>query len=359
MPDATPPQNPKSASPAPPAAAPAPRRLGRGLSSLISTSPPVPISPPAVATQVPPPPTSRSAGGTTVGMSKVEVVPSAPSGKTVTPPASPTAEGLVWLPIESIQTNPRQPRELFDQGAIQRLSESIRSSGLMQPIVVRPSAKGHELVAGERRLRASKLAGLKTIPAIVRTLGDRESAEWALVENLQREDLNPIERARGVSRLVKEFQLTHQAVAESLGLERATVSNLLRLLDLDDFTASMVASGRLDQGHAKVLLGVADPTVRRTLAASSVDRQWSVRRLEMEVRRLIAPETPVQSPSIDRGRASGRVQVEDLQRRLSEHLGTRVEIVLGRRKGEGRVMIDFHSLAEFDGLMERIGFVAD
>lgn len=308
---------------------------------------------------MPPPATTRPAGGTKVAINRVDAVPSEPSGMPATALSSQTTEGLVWLPIESIQTNPRQPRELFDEGAIQRLSESIRSSGLMQPIVVRPSAKGHELVAGERRLRASKLAGLKAIPAIIRALGDRESAEWALVENLQREDLNPIERARGISRLVREFQLTHQAVADSLGLDRATVSNLLRLLDLDDFTASMVASGRLDQGHAKVLLGVADPVVRRSLAASSVDRQWSVRRLEMEVRRLIAPETPVQSRSIDRGRASGRVQVEDLQRRLSEHLGTRVEIVLGRRKGEGRVMIDFHSLEEFDGLMERIGFVAD
>lgn len=359
MPDATPTHNPKPASPSTPPAASPPRRLGRGLSSLISTSPPVPISPPTAATQATPPATTRSAGGTTVAVNKVEAVPSEPSGMPAAALGSPNTEGLVWLPIESIQTNPRQPRELFDEGAIQRLSESIRASGLMQPIVVRPSTKGHELVAGERRLRASKLAGLKAIPAIIRALGDRESAEWALVENLQREDLNPIERARGISRLVKEFQLTHQAVAESLGLERATISNLLRLLDLDDFTASMVASGRLDQGHAKVLLGVADPVVRRSLAASSVDRGWSVRRLEMEVRRLIAPETAIQSRSIDRGRASGRVQVEDLQRRLSEHLGTRVEIVLGRRKGEGRVMIDFHSLEEFDGLMERIGFVAD
>ena len=239
------------------------------------------------------------------------------------------------------------------------LVDSIRENGLMQPIVVRRVATGYELVAGERRLRAATTLGLDRIPAVLRSLDDRQSAEWALVENLQREDLNPLERAKGIDRLVREFSLSHQQAAERVGLERASVSNLLRLLDLDAATASLVARGDLGQGHAKVLLAVADIAVRKTLAQSVIDRQWSVRRLEAEVRRLLAPAALPSAAVMPRGKDRSRTQLDDLERRLSEHLGTRVQILVGRRKGEGRLVIDFHGLEHFDGLMERMGYQAD
>lgn len=239
------------------------------------------------------------------------------------------------------------------------LSESIRDNGLMQPIVVRRTAAGYELVAGERRLRAATMLGLERIPAVLRSLDDRQSAEWALVENLQREDLNPIERAKGIDRLIREFALSHQQAAERVGLERASVSNLLRLLDLDPTTAGLVARGDLGQGHAKVLLAVSDASLRKTLAQTVIDRQWSVRRLEAEVRRLLAPVDLPPTSAMPRGKERSRTQLDDLERRLSEHLGTRVQILVGRRKGEGRLVIDFHGLEHFDGLMERIGYQPD
>jgi len=159
---------------------------------------------------------------------------------------------------DAIRPNPHQPREYFDSDAIEKLAASIRKSGLIQPITVRRVGSHLELVAGERRLKACELAGIRRIPAIIRELSDRDTAEWALVENLQREDLNPLERAKGLRRLIDEFGLTHQQAAEAVGLERASVSNILRLLELDPGTASLVARGTLGQGHAKVLLAVSE-----------------------------------------------------------------------------------------------------
>lgn len=269
------------------------------------------------------------------------------------------SDRLVFLKPADVARNPHQPRERFGEEAMKTLVESIRTNGLMQPIVVRPVTGGFELVAGERRLRAAKALGLEQIPAVVRQLDNRQSAEWALIENLQREDLNPLERARGIDRLIREFDLSHQQAAERVGLERASVSNLLRLLDLDPGTASLVARGDLGQGHAKVLLSVADVGLRSSLAQLTLDRQWSVRRLEAEVRRMLAPATLPPASTMPRGNQRSRTQLDDLERRLSEHLGTRVQILVGRQKGQGRLVIDFHGLEHFDGLMERMGFQAD
>ncbi|MGA1708595.1 MAG: ParB/RepB/Spo0J family partition protein [Phycisphaerales bacterium] len=287
----------------------------------------------------------------------------APSPKISTPVAEVANEGdaerLVFLRPSEVTRNPHQPRERFDEAAMKTLVESIRTNGLMQPIVVRPVAGGFELVAGERRLRAANVLGLEQIPAVVKRLDNRQSAEWALIENLQREDLNPLERAKGIDRLIREFTLSHQQAAERVGLERASVSNLLRLLELDPGTASLVARGDLGQGHAKVLLSVADVGLRTSLAQNVIDRQWSVRRLEAEVRRLIAPASLPPASTMPRGKQRSRTQLDDLERRLSEHLGTRVQILVGRQKGQGRLVIDFHGLEHFDGLMERMGFQAD
>ena len=262
------------------------------------------------------------------------------------------------LDVDSIRPNPHQPREHFDSEAIEQLAASIRASGLIQPIIVRRVGTELELVAGERRLKACKLAGLQTIPAIIRTLSDRSTAEWALVENLQREDLNPLERAKGLRRLIDEFGLTHQQAAEAVGLERASVSNILRLLDLDPGTASLVARGTLGQGHAKVLLAVPDLDVRAHLCRTLIAKNWSVRRLEMEVRKLAAPPVAASGSLPTASASKSPSQIESLERQLSEHLGTRVQISLSRRRGQGRLLIDFHSLEHFDDLMERVGFAA-
>lgn len=281
-----------------------------------------------------------------------------PRGTTRHAVGSSRSEGYQVLSIDEILPNPHQPREYFDQAGIEQLASSIKSSGLIQPITVRRMGDQFELVAGERRLKACHLAGMTEIPAIVRDISDRATAEWALVENLQREDLNPLERANGLRRLIDEFKLTHQQAAEAVGLERASVSNLLRLLDLDDSTASLVARGTLGQGHAKVLLSVQDVSIRGNLCQATIARNWSVRRLEMEVRKLVSPDRPEVASSKGSPRKHRAHYIDQLEQRLSEHLGTRVQISLSRREGQGRLLIDFHSLEHFDDLMQRIGFEA-
>jgi ParB family chromosome partitioning protein len=362
------------------------RRLGRGLSALLGpAAKPVRVDVPrgtgSSDSRIDPPPqpkpgmeppsgTSESIArtqGTTPAVNPQAPVSQAPvssvardsGGRASDSSESVSSEGLVYLRPSEIARNPHQPRERFADQAMKTLIESIRENGLMQPIVVRTTIAGYELVAGERRLRAAAALQLDRIPAVIRRLDDRQSAEWALIENLQREDLNPLERARGVHRLIQEFNLSHQQAAERVGLERASVSNLLRLLDLDPGTASLVARGDLGQGHAKVLLSVADLSLRTSLAQSVIDRQWSVRRLEAEVRRILAPVAPPSESMMPRGKDRSRTQLDDLERRLSEHLGTRVQILVGRQKGQGRLLIEFHGLEHFDGLMERFGFQAD
>lgn len=269
------------------------------------------------------------------------------------------AERLRELPLDLVHPNPNQPRRRYEQGALSRLAESIRVNGVLQPIVVREVGGRFQIVAGERRWRASRLAGLGSIPALVRVADDLRSAEWAMIENLQREDLNPMERAEGLRRLVADFAMTHQDAAERVGLDRATVSNLLRLLDLDAGTAALVASGALSQGHAKVLLSVPSDAAREALAQEAIRRAWSVRRLEAEVRRSVAPPAVdlVPPPAAAGPISASLAAVRDLERRISEALGTAARVQLGRRKGQGRIVVDFHSLEQLDGLLERFGVV--
>jgi ParB family chromosome partitioning protein len=240
---------------------------------------------------------------------------------------------------------------------------------MLQPVIVRPIPESErpamgadgdtsirfELIAGERRWRAAKMAGLATVPAIVRAMDDQESGLAALIENVQREDLNPIERSDGLQRLIDEFGLTHQELATRVALDRSSVTNLLRLKDLDPFTRDSVRSGRLSQGHAKALLAIADPGVRRQMAAATIAGDWSVRELERRVRLLSAeretsPVAAIPAPS------APSAHVADLERRLSEHLGSRVRIQLGRKKGTGRVVLEFFNLDQFDGLLSKLGF---
>ena len=307
------------------------RKLGRGLGSLIRT--PVAIDAEAVPGSEAPPSTSED-----VSAPEVAIESHAPS---------PDSD-LQHIALASISTNPRQPRQRFEDVALIQLAESIRNSGLMQPIVVRPMGSGFELVAGERRMRAFQQLKRDSIPAIVRSLDDRETAEWALVENLQREDLDPLERADGIARLMDEFKLTQSEAGKQLGLDRATIANLLRLRDADDDTRKALEKGLITQGHARALLGCTDLERRKTLLGKCVRAGWSVRETERQVQQAPGKST--------RGSVPRSSHVEDLEERLGNHLGTKVRISLGRKKGTGKMSLEFYTLDQFEGLLDRLGF---
>lgn len=332
-------------------------KLGRGLGSLI----PVPIARPdtgavpaaAAATSTPTTATTMPAATPAVS---VEVKPaSTPTG----PNPGPSNQSVQFIPTRSIQPGKYQPRGSMDPAALETLAKSIEQSGLMQPIVVRRltnTPDRFELIAGERRWRAMDRLGRTEIPAIVQQVDDAQAAELALIENLQREDLNPIDRATALRRLADEFSWTHQELSNRVGLDRATVSNLLRLNDLDPGCAAHVRTGALTLGHAKVLLGLTDVTARRRLADQAVSHDWSVRQLEAALREQVG---------VPRGTTGRRREttpthhLADLRRQLEAHLGTRVDLRVGRKKGAGELRIQFFSLDDFDGLMQRIGFKGD
>jgi ParB family chromosome partitioning protein len=310
------------------------RKLGRGLHALIGS--PVQIRAVAVEPKSTPPSPIAEIADTTGG----------------------PGEAIRMIAPEQIIPNRRQPRTDFDDTSIASLAESIRTAGLMQPILVRPFGQGYELIAGERRWRAARLIGLAMIPAFVRSVDDQSAAELALIENIQREDLNPMERAHALRRLVDDFSLTHQQLAERVGLDRASVTNLLRLSDLDQSTADLVRNGTLTQGHAKALLSLQDSMIRGRFATRAAAEGWSVRELERRVQQAVKGGVALpKSAAADATEVTARdANVADLERQLSEHLGTRVTLNLGRKKGSGRLTIDFYSLDQFDGLMGRIGF---
>jgi len=226
----------------------------------------------------------------------------------------------------------------------------------MQPVVVRAAAKGgYELVAGERRWRAARMAGLSTIPAIVRELDDSAAAELALIENLQRADLNAIERASAFRALIVKFELTQAQVAERVGLDRSSVSNLLRLLELPADLQRLVADGSLSSGHAKVLVSVEDDARRRRLAERIIAEQLSVRQAEAALREL-SKRREAEGGGAQSGQSAN---IEDLERRLGEHLRTRVRIVANAGATKGRLVISFYGVDHFDGLLKQMGFGDD
>ncbi|MFG0285591.1 MAG: ParB/RepB/Spo0J family partition protein [Phycisphaerales bacterium JB039] len=272
------------------------------------------------------------------------------------PEAPASADGLRRIRPGLIDPSPFQPRQRFDEEQLRHLADSIARSGMMQPIVVRPSAGGRfELVAGERRLRAAKLAGLGELPAIVREIDDEGAAELALVENLQREDLNPVERARALRALGDRFNLTHAQIAERIGLERSSVTNLVRLLELESELLEMISHGLLSQGHGKALLGAAPGAPRVKLGARAAREEWSVRRLEQECRDGGGAKPSKPAPA--RGGPDRPASLADLERQLGEHLGTKVRIAANSKGDRGRLTVEFYSLDHFDGLMEKMGFV--
>jgi ParB family chromosome partitioning protein len=253
------------------------------------------------------------------------------------------------LPVEKIVKGEYQPRLSIDPDALQELSESIKAQGLVQPVVVRRLDSGvYELIAGERRWRASQMAGLHTIPAIIRDIPDQAAAAMSLIENIQREDLNPLEEAIAMSRLIADFGLTHQQTAEAVGRSRAAVSNLLRLLDLEDTTKELLDSGQLDMGHARALLALSGSEQIDT-AKNVAKKQLSVRETERLVKRLTSTD--------DNGKtkipAKKSLEVQKLEDSLSETLGAKVNIQYNN-KGKGKIVVEYNNLDELDGILEHI-----
>ncbi|MDX1682999.1 MAG: ParB/RepB/Spo0J family partition protein, partial [Phycisphaeraceae bacterium] len=233
-------------------------------------------------------------------------------------------------------------------------------AGVMQPIVVRRAGNGYQLVAGERRWRAARKAGLDRVPAVIHDLSDAETAQWALVENLQREDLDPIERARAFEHLAQEFDWTHGQIAEQIGVSRAAVSNSLRLLSLPDEIRELIQAGSLSEGQAKVLAGIDTPARQLKLARRAADEGWSVRALENAAKPARPEGDGGGAESSGGSDSSSRPpQLVDLERQISEQLQTKVQLKTGRKKGSGSLTIKFYSLDQFDGLLERLGVETD
>jgi ParB family chromosome partitioning protein len=257
------------------------------------------------------------------------------------------AGDLRSLPVEFLQRGRYQPRTEFEPAALQELADSIKAQGVVQPIVVRPIDRDrYEIVAGERRWRAAQLAGLADIPALVRDIPDEAAVAVALIENIQREDLNPLEEATALKRLTEGFGLTHQEVADAVGRSRASVSNLLRLLDLHSDVKAAISRGEMEMGHARALAGL--PEAKQPAAtAIVVARKLSVRETEALVKRLLSEAPAKPTPRLD-------ADVRRLQEDLSERLGAAVKIQHGTR-GSGKLVIQYASLDELDGILGKIG----
>ena len=256
------------------------------------------------------------------------------------------AESLQTLPISALQPGKYQPRTHMDATALDELASSIRRQGLMQPVLVRPLGNDrYEIIAGERRWRASELAGLVEIQALVREIPDEAALAMALIENIQREDLNPLEEAIGIQRLIEEFEMTHEIAADAVGKSRATVTNLLRLLTLTHPVREMLMIGQLDMGHARALLPLEAITQVET-AKTVVLKGLSVRETEALVRRLQDPVQPKAVKSVD-------PDVRRLEEEVSGRIGARVNIKQGR-KGCGKLTIEYSSLEQLDGFLSRL-----
>ncbi len=256
--------------------------------------------------------------------------------------------GLSEIPVEFIQTGRYQPRSHFGEASIEELSESIKVHGIMQPIVLRPLEKDrYEIIAGERRWRAAQLAGKEKIPAVIRDVDDESTLALSLIENIQREDLNPLEEARALQRLIDEFQLTHAEIAKAVGKSRSAVTNMLRLCSMDASVAGMLERGDIEMGHARALLTL-DSVSQQEVANTIVSRGLNVRQAEALIRNMDKPE----------GKVADQRKESDT-RRLEETLG----MTLGQpvtiqhtSKGKGKLVIRYSSLDELDGILEKIGF---
>ena len=265
-------------------------------------------------------------------------------------------ESLKSIAVDLLQRGQYQPRDDIRQDTLENLAASIRSQGIVQPIVVRPlksnkpGPQRYEIVAGERRWRAAQMAGLQEIPAVVRDVEDDAAIAMALIENIQREDLNPLEEAKALARLIREFDLTHQEAADAIGRGRVSVSNLLRLLELSDRVKSLLESRQLEMGHARALLSISNGTQQYDAARQVIKNGLSVRETEKLVRRML---TTGGSKSKTVSQANDNADIRRLEQDVSERLGAKVKID-HRAKGSGKLVIAYHSLDELDGILKHI-----
>lgn len=278
-----------------------------------------------------------------------------PQAASTAPSATPTApvdtnalRGFVKIAIEDIRRDSDQPRKVFDNQKLKELADSIKEQGVIQPVLVRRDGKGYRLIAGERRWRAAQLAGLKEVPAVIREVTEAQAFEMALVENLQRSDLNPVEEAEGYRRLMEEYGLTQEMAAQKVGKDRSTVANSLRLLVLPEEVKDMLGQGVLDMGHARALLGLSKPADIVSLARTVAVENLSVRETERRVKSM----KPEAGPNGANGKAlktrpsaAERAVIEDLQRSL----GTKVK--LNDRGGKGSIEVEFYSYEDLDRLL--------
>ncbi len=276
----------------------------------------------------------------------------------LTPEATSAANATATMPVTALQAGKYQPRTRMDEGALNELADSIRAQGLLQAILVRPISHGkagvtHEIIAGERRFRASQLAGLTEVPVLVREVDDQGAAAMALIENMQREDLNPLEEAQGIQRLIEEFKFTHEQAAESVGRSRSAVSNLLRLLNLAKPVQAMLMAGDIDMGHARALLAV-DSATQIALANEVIAKRLSVRETEKLV---VRATTEDQTAKAGKGKEKSRDLLR-LEEELSDALATAVTIKLGA-KNKGELVIAFGDLDQLDGVIARLKVTAD
>ena len=269
------------------------------------------------------------------------------------------SDTLRMLPIDALTPGKYQPRRAMDPSKLTELAESIRAQGVIQPVVVREIArdkggKVYEIIAGERRWRASRQAGLAEVPVVIREVDDRTVVAMALIENIQREDLNPLEEAQALQRLIDEFDLTHAQAAEAVGRSRAAVSNLLRLLELPPDIRTLVETRAIEMGHARALLTLA-PQAAIALARQAVEHGWSVREVEHRVQQLTAGQVPAaaKGKAAKPSKARPQADLATLERELGESLGTRVDVQHGRG-GKGRLVIHYSDLDTLDGILERL-----
>ncbi|HEY1059778.1 MAG TPA: ParB/RepB/Spo0J family partition protein [Limnobacter sp.] len=266
-----------------------------------------------------------------------------------TPEGSEAGEQVMSVAVEKLQAGKYQPRSRMDESALMELAESIKSQGIMQPILVRPVGAGkYEIIAGERRFRASKLAGLKEVPVLVKSVPDESALAMALIENIQREDLNPLEEAIGVQRLIHEFKLTHEEAAQAIGRSRSATSNMLRLLNLAEPVQTMLLAGDIEMGHARALLSLSAGE-QIACATEVLNKRLSVR----ETEKLVAAWAD--EPAEKAGQPAASADVRRLEEGLADWMACAVQLKTNAR-GKGSVTIRFNNLDELDGLLERIGF---
>ncbi|TQK53345.1 ParB family chromosome partitioning protein [Brevibacillus sp. AG162] len=256
-------------------------------------------------------------------------------------------EQVKEVSINEIRPNPYQPRKEFEQSAIDELAQSIKEHGIIQPLIVRKSIKGYELVAGERRLRAAKVAGLKEVPVVVKAYTDQQLMEIALIENLQRENLNPLEEAEAYDKLISHHDYTQEQLAQKIGKSRPHVANMLRLLQLPEKIRKMVSAAELSMGHSRALLGVTDKKVQQQLANDVVEKGLSVRQLEELVKQLnVSRETKKKKP------AKNEPVLIEMEERLRSRFGTSVKIKKGSKRG--KIEIDFYSQEDLERIIDML-----